>query len=193
MESRLEMDCRDGFLCSATVATSAAVLKLITGRNLFSPATPSAHIIFNLSGERIIDVWGLKQKRQRCTCPERISDPCFNESFSTYMSCVWLHGLQKQNNVYEAQSIRDVKERQGKEWWKKKKKKQEWEDLSCARTAQTQGLCCSFNARLGRLSWWMDCRQENKSGRSITGQEAHQLSLANPRALVQERFTLHTS
>lgn len=51
------------------------------------------------------------------------------------------------------------------------------ENLLCVWMAQTRALCCSFNARLGRLSWWMDCRQENKSRRSITGQE---LSLTNP-------------
>lgn len=180
------MDCRDGFLCSATVATSAAVLKLITGRNLFSPATPSAHISFNLSGERIIDVRGLKQKRQRCTCPERISDPCL------YVLCVASWFAKAEQCIRGAEHTRCKREARGGVM-KKEKKKREWEDLSCARTAQMQGLCCSFNARLGRLSWWMDCRQENKSGRSITGQEAHQLSLANPRALVQERFTLHTS
>lgn len=37
------MDGRDSFLGTATVATSAAVLKLITGGNLFSPAISIHH------------------------------------------------------------------------------------------------------------------------------------------------------
>lgn len=58
------MDGRDRFLGTATVATSAAVLKLITGGNLFSPAVPSAYITFSLSGTWIIELEGLKEKQQ---------------------------------------------------------------------------------------------------------------------------------
>lgn len=36
----------------------------------------------------------------------------------------------------------------------------------CLRSARAL-LCCSFNARLGSLMWWMECRWRNKSRRSI--------------------------
>lgn len=128
------MDGRDSFLCTATVATSAAVLKLITGGNLFSPADPSAYITFSL---------------HRVGRAERSKEKLEYKFGDIYrMSCKQLGALDSQNNVQERRSTRE--EKRGKE--RLKEKRQEREDLSCTPTLQTQGLCCSFNARLGRLS-----------------------------------------
>lgn len=76
------------FSLGATVATSAAVrqqrLKLITDRNVFCSATPSAYIILSLSrGRRHFCHlfcslgWELTKKGQRYWEPGRISDPSF--------------------------------------------------------------------------------------------------------------------
>lgn len=48
-----------------------------------------------------------------------------------------------------------------------------WSSALCTcgrRRRRRPSWCCSFNARLGSSSWWMDCRRENKSSRSIRAQ-----------------------
>lgn len=58
-----------------------------------------------------MEMWGLKQKRRGYRSPERISDPDFNESFSIYISCMWLHSLQRQTGCIQgAEHVRCKRE-----------------------------------------------------------------------------------
>lgn len=129
------MDCSPFFslqrYSSYVSSTETAVLKLITDRNLFSPAMPSAFIFSTLRRGGEIFCYSLyslgkwimmaamlqrvkpkKKKRYRCQTSQS-----FNENFSTYS--LYAAGRFQRLHVNRVQSVWNSRGRKGKRDWEK--------------------------------------------------------------------------
>lgn len=133
----------------ATVATSAEVLKWITDKNVFWSAAPLSYIRFRSSGKCNQVVPATEDGSHRKGLGEFLP-PVLIKAHLLFVALLFAKARHQEQDMWNGKSAARI---------------------CCARMAQTQGLRCSFNARLGRPSWWMDCRQQNKSRRFITGRE----------------------